>query len=522
MNRTDAYQLLQIPRSADEREIKRAYARLLKKTRPDDDAAAFQRLQEAYEACLDQARRRPSTAQENAARAAHATESASFGYPEAGESGDAGHEDADSGVPPRSPAIPPQGRPMEHPDPGDRPPARPARIMAPPHPIATPAPTPRFDVQAFVERLYVLFDSADPRPMRDWLHAHPALYSVELKHTLRPVVVRALHDAPSLGDGRAVTTVLEFFGLDKLDRDGQAANAQAVLENRERHARLARLLRRMQLSSQDVVERMAARELTGQRNRLRRLFLMLVPTAPTRIAGFIHTIRQLQPRLDHAELDPPSIQFWEQATDPHRLARPRVATALLRVLVWFGAFFGFLALLVSAPDDQAALFRGFLTWTTGTAGTWFAFAVLRIGWARANEWSWRHWRLPPGMLFGASAVIVGLCLSWIPVAGPLPAALGLLAGYVRPALGRGRLRLCAAFAGPLIMSACALANLEPYTALLGPDRTLALAATFAALPLIVQYWLDRRLPPHRWAGWVVPIATGLFLVATQMLAVLNT
>ncbi|MFK3798508.1 J domain-containing protein [Pseudomonas sp. NPDC088444] len=43
---------------ADERTVKRQYAKLLKVTRPDDDPEAFQRLREAYERALDWARNR--------------------------------------------------------------------------------------------------------------------------------------------------------------------------------------------------------------------------------------------------------------------------------------------------------------------------------------------------------------------------------------------------------------------------------------------------------------------------------
>lgn len=46
------YDLLGVGDDADERTIKRAYARLLKRHRPDDDPEGFQRLNEAYQAAL--------------------------------------------------------------------------------------------------------------------------------------------------------------------------------------------------------------------------------------------------------------------------------------------------------------------------------------------------------------------------------------------------------------------------------------------------------------------------------------
>ena len=53
--RRSHWALLGIAPTSDTREIKRAYARLLKQTRPDDDPEGFQRLREALEAALAQA-----------------------------------------------------------------------------------------------------------------------------------------------------------------------------------------------------------------------------------------------------------------------------------------------------------------------------------------------------------------------------------------------------------------------------------------------------------------------------------
>ena len=55
MTQPDCWAVLGMAPTADEREIKRAYARLLKTTRPEDDAEAFQRLRQAFEAALWQA-----------------------------------------------------------------------------------------------------------------------------------------------------------------------------------------------------------------------------------------------------------------------------------------------------------------------------------------------------------------------------------------------------------------------------------------------------------------------------------
>lgn len=58
------WQLLSLTPDADERSIKRAYARLLKTHRPDENPDEFQRLREAYEASLAEARWRAQADEE--------------------------------------------------------------------------------------------------------------------------------------------------------------------------------------------------------------------------------------------------------------------------------------------------------------------------------------------------------------------------------------------------------------------------------------------------------------------------
>ncbi|MFJ4142300.1 molecular chaperone DnaJ [Pseudomonas sp. NPDC089734] len=54
----NCWNVLELDRNADERSIKRQYAKLLKVNRPDEDPDAFQRLRDAYEQALNLARHR--------------------------------------------------------------------------------------------------------------------------------------------------------------------------------------------------------------------------------------------------------------------------------------------------------------------------------------------------------------------------------------------------------------------------------------------------------------------------------
>ena len=51
----DCWEILHIAPTGDERAIRRAYAKLLKSTRPDDDAEGYQRLREAFDEALARA-----------------------------------------------------------------------------------------------------------------------------------------------------------------------------------------------------------------------------------------------------------------------------------------------------------------------------------------------------------------------------------------------------------------------------------------------------------------------------------
>lgn len=61
----NCWAILQLSEDADERTVKRSYARLLKIHRPDDDPVAFQRLRDAYEQALRIAKRSAATAIDN-------------------------------------------------------------------------------------------------------------------------------------------------------------------------------------------------------------------------------------------------------------------------------------------------------------------------------------------------------------------------------------------------------------------------------------------------------------------------
>lgn len=73
MHKHDPWQILGIEATQDLREIKKAYARLLKVTRPDDDPQGFQRLRDAFDEAQYLAQQEPPPQAEADASAEHSS-----------------------------------------------------------------------------------------------------------------------------------------------------------------------------------------------------------------------------------------------------------------------------------------------------------------------------------------------------------------------------------------------------------------------------------------------------------------
>lgn len=202
-----AWDILGIEESADSRTIRRAYAARLKTSRPEDDPAAFQRLTDAYEWAMGDARRRslesPGPAQ---APSTEAPPVRPTGQAEATQ---------DMALPELGRALEPSG----------------------PVPSADPEPPPSdddgFAFGPFFSALADRIRERDPKHLRRWLDEHPDLYSLELKWALMPHVFDTLaHNASMLDPHRGHLEALTgFFGVDaRLRRHPALAPALDFLE----------------------------------------------------------------------------------------------------------------------------------------------------------------------------------------------------------------------------------------------------------------------------------------------------
>lgn len=170
------FKTLGLDDAADIGTIKRAYAKLLRTHRPDEDAVAFQRLHDAYEACLQQVHWRA--------------------LDEDDADPDDGHVDA------APDALRDAGNEYD---------------IAPAAPQTDTEATEGagFSLDAFFDEFLPV--AREPRTDIDaWLRVHPALYSIADRAQVADALVWRLLDEPPLPP-RALAAVLRHFELDQVN-----------------------------------------------------------------------------------------------------------------------------------------------------------------------------------------------------------------------------------------------------------------------------------------------------------------
>lgn len=180
--------LLGVDEDADAKAIRRAYARALKTTRPDQDPGGFQQLTDAYEWALGQARQREREALE------------------------APTPPVEPDATPGPGSLPELGRPIDEPPPGPTP----GDEGQAPSTSTDRAEAQGFDFGAFFDALAPMLARSPPADLHAWLEAHPDLYSIDLKWALIPHVVNTLaQHVEAISPRRAnVDVLMGFLGVD--------------------------------------------------------------------------------------------------------------------------------------------------------------------------------------------------------------------------------------------------------------------------------------------------------------------
>lgn len=325
-----AWKLLGVPATAERTEIRRAYARLLKKTNPEDDSAAFQKLRHAYEFAMQEAGRREWWAAEMARREAEGEEplpdlpddDADGAAVEAVEA----HADESPGVVRLEPTPPPKPVTVEEIAQGriDLNAADEAPPPPPPSPDPRPASEVRIDpepapavpesVQALqqeheraCQRILELLErgpkhGSEAARALEALFRSPAMDSIDL-HSRTEFWLSNLIVS---GDSRIdplIDPAVRYFGWESHLVGGRSPLGEQVLYRRYE----AELLR--QFSRRGSLHNPAFRTLTRKPTGWNWLRNRIKPGLPNDVARLLRLIRHDHPHMER-HLDPEAVDWW--------------------------------------------------------------------------------------------------------------------------------------------------------------------------------------------------------------------
>ena len=389
------FRVLGLDRKADITTIKRAYAKLLRTHRPDEDAAAFQRLHEAYEACLEQARWREQ------------------GWEDVDD-----YDDDDVGlIDGDEVAAPAQTGGSDDPlfallDAGAIP--ADANALAEDG-IGMPA-TDDFDTGAFADELIHRMRDDTREAVEAWLRAHDDLYALDRKRGLQAVVVDVLEAVDAGTASRHFDAVTGFFGLDTIAGiDGWLHHRLDAIQQRFGDAaEFERVLRTHAGPDATWADQGIARELLESPSWLRRLCLVACPGLPGRTGALARALQAADPESASIRLNESARRFWERATDRRALRWQRLGFMAVRVAVWALI----VAVLFKWSGDDKGFGKGLLAdWATLFAiplGLWLAYALVAAGLLRFRDynqsrmqWDWVLMMTTLGLACGVMAVAAG-------------------------------------------------------------------------------------------------------------------
>lgn len=300
-----AFELLGLRPDAGAADVKRAYARLLRTTRPDEDAEAFQRLHAAYKTALAHANKK-----------ADASHAASIGAPQA-------EVERQSPAPTAAPASPPST------------PAHASNVSVA---VVAMGPLASAVIQAAME-------AQNGNALLRWLQSRTEFWSIQVKSQAAQMVLQRLFQQPQAISAECMDTLLQFFDLDHV-LSGINPVALQTLRMRQRtlrellpqnHHELARRASLMHKGRADVL--LLRKNLAMLGRPLRWIRVIQAAMQSDRGRGLANLIRALS---DNGRIDelPPSIDrphalFWLRAATPGpQLTRERFILNSLRAIVF--------------------------------------------------------------------------------------------------------------------------------------------------------------------------------------------
>jgi hypothetical protein len=302
----DPFARLGLEHGADEAQVKKAYARELKSTRPEGDPIAFQRLRQAYEAALAIARnRQPSPA-----------------------------AIVDAG-----------GR---WPDP---------KVTVAFHKAVPEVAAPSFDFNAFLADATSRLGQDDPQDLQRWLEESPELYSIERKAAVGQALYQHLsqHAEDALCT-RAARVLTAFFDLDFL-------HIVAVAEAAGRRAKMIVAIERgdvLPLGEEGYDMRVALRQLRRRFHPWQAWLATARPNTPQQVAGLAMRLKAHFGGALPPGINPRQVEFFQRLTEPGYFGRwhwAALAARSLGILV-IGAPVAALAFMLLSEDRKAAFAFG--------------------------------------------------------------------------------------------------------------------------------------------------------------------
>jgi hypothetical protein len=363
------FDALGVDDDADERTIKRAYARLLKTTRPDEDPAGFQRLHEAYQEALSLVREQALELAEDAHLA---------------------HVSPDRPAPDTPPRVPRSGHAE----------ARPREPAAP-----------RIDETSLRAELIAHAEGDLPSAFRHYLEHHPALYSLDTKHRIGQAIFESIaYEEVQVRPG-TLAVLAAFFGF----------TPPEWVERRQQ------VVQAVSTENTDAFDE--DRPLTIRQ--LKRTFGWPLALVMACVPGFAFRAARLSRRLaadygdDVPGLDGRQQAFFQRIADPFYAGPWRWATVLLTATLATLAIAGLCAVSELTPERQHRMMGLTFAAVAGMLCIWHAMRAL---WALRERPATLHspWiALMPAWL-AMAGLLVAWCLPQLPAlafALVLPAAL---------------------------------------------------------------------------------------------------
>ncbi|MCL7714759.1 J domain-containing protein [Stenotrophomonas mori] len=328
-----ALEILELDPGADERTIKRAYARLLRSNRPDDDPDAFQRLHQAYQAALNWHRHQQEFEQDEFAWEAHmdaepARESVALTQ-------EAVQDVTLSGGQPRSPrpaSTTLHGVPSHTLE--EDPALEPVTAFQP-----VSVPLPQIDVEALVARIIDAAQTLPDTELGPWLEQCPELWSIRGKSDAGARLLGRLQQPEIAMNGASFDLIVTTFGWDEVSNHVDPDMLKAL--GGTLHARWlllagneAQLALLLLTGDGDPVSLAEARRcrmrLVRPWHRGRALLSAARPSCVTRMRAMLQRLDWYGSELPCPPIDQHQLRFWRGLVDRSRPGGNHLLVGVIR------------------------------------------------------------------------------------------------------------------------------------------------------------------------------------------------